>query len=111
MNAEQIRAEAIEALARSRYERVRLASNSRSMPPWDDEPGEPYDIGGVTAVQVGSFDPRRRYRVQAAFEVDALAAAGLLPTIVEEVETGVWGVDKPVRRRVRYLTEWREVSE
>lgn len=92
MNAEQIRAEAIEVVARASWEALEQKCGAV---PWEQAPGHRREGG----------------RIRAAAVVDALAAAGLLPTVVEEVETGVWGTDRFDRRRVRYLTEWREVSE
>jgi hypothetical protein len=99
MNAEQIRAEAIEVLARTR--------RARDLASWPlHEDGTPRDDWEAMTER-----RRQMYLDGVTPFVDALAAAGLLPTIVDEVETGVWGVDKPVRRRVRYLTEWRAVTE
>lgn len=42
---------------------------------------------------------------------DALAEAGLLPTEVEEYTSRTWGQAEPVSRRRRYVTEWRTVAE
>ena len=83
MTAEQIRAEAIEVLARKLFE--------------DDEPGdEPFD------------DWAARYRRKAAPFVDALAAAGLLPVGVDYR----WAYQPdgtPLGYRERQLlTEWRD---
>ncbi|MEV6432610.1 hypothetical protein [Nocardia sp. NPDC051463] len=107
MTPEEIRAAYVETLARSRYERTRVAMNyPMNMPPWDDEPGEPYKQGGITVLQVGAFDPRRRHRVQAGIDADALAAAGLLPTGVEGRYIG-----RGLLRRTRFVGPWREPAE
>lgn len=99
MNAEQIRAEAIEVLARALR-----AEDLKKYPSHEDRtPREDWEYLTKWV--------RTMYLDAAVPFVDALAAAGLLPTMVEEVETGVWGIERPVRRRVRYLTEWQEVSE
>lgn len=99
MTPDEIRALYVETLARIVYERTQRAMRyPMNMPPWSDPPGEPYDRDGLTVVQVGTFDPRRRYRVQAALDVDALAAAGLLPT---GIEWGAGEVEDHTGDRVR----------
>ncbi|MBF6326478.1 hypothetical protein IU451_28680 [Nocardia cyriacigeorgica] len=88
MSVDEIRAKAIEVLARANL----VAHTFR-------------DADGYLSTAIHT-DEEAAQRA-----VDALAAAGLLPTIVEETEIGVWGTDRYDRRQVRYVTDWQEVGE
>lgn len=98
--SDEIRAEAIDVLARALR-----AEDLKKYPSREDRtPREDWEYLTKWV--------RTMYLDAAVPFVEALDAAGLLPTIVEEVETGVWGTNRLTRRRVRYLTEWRRrVSE
>jgi len=105
VNAEQIRAEAIEVMARTDFEECHRSEIKTLAWEW----------GNVAESM------RAAYRRGAARAVDALAAAGLLPTIVEKqaIDGGVpWTHSDGGRSALpiygteqRYVTEWREVTE
>jgi hypothetical protein len=87
MNADDIRAQYVETLARSRYARGRGIAGT----PWSESTwAETYLKGAEKDVAV-------------------LAAAGLLPT-VEECEHFKTNVSAGVVRARRYVTDWRESS-
>lgn len=95
--SDEIRANAIDVLARALR-----AEDLKKYPQREDRtPREDWEYLSKWV--------RTMYLDAAVPFVEALAEAGLLPTIVEVADTGVWGTDRFARRRVRYLTEWREV--
>lgn len=127
MPPDEIRALYIETLARIVYERTQRAMNyPMNMPPWEVPPGESYVRDGITVLQVGKFDPRRRYRAQAALDVEALAEAGLLPIAAEwrlhcDGDVYVPAVSEEFGRQLtaasrgvlecRHVGAWMEVAE
>lgn len=103
MNAEQIRAEAIEVLARTEWDAWKASfdlldgGDAPPAPSYDDAPDD-------HIIKVGVLRQARR-------DVDALAVAGLLP--IETQRLAAYAVldtsdDHLVQR---YLTDWRGVSE
>ncbi|WP_280412608.1 hypothetical protein [Nocardia asiatica] len=101
MNADEIRDQYIEVLARARY--MRNLGYRSDQPNWEDN-----DLG-FEAV-------RESYRKNTAPDVDALDAAGLLPTAYIETRGGYEAVNLlgEIVRRIpeeqRWMTEWREVE-
>lgn len=95
MNAEQIRVEAIEVLAQARFARGRTPFGN---PEWDSTP-----------VYARLW---RSYRQAAAADVDALAAAGLLPTESRWKTSGAGG-DSPGWRpsKADAVADWDRVQE
>ncbi|SLG32783.1 Uncharacterised protein [Mycobacteroides abscessus subsp. abscessus] len=99
---EEIRAQYVETVARAQFDHFcKIAT-------WEE---------------IGESD-RQTWIPNAEHAVDALAAAGLLPTRVErrELEDGwagqlvsssgeVTAVSKPCTRQQRYVTEWRVVEK
>jgi hypothetical protein len=101
VNADEIRDEAIERVARAFYESWREIFNAMPKYPGDGPEALPYDEAA------DDYKMKRGYRRQAAEAVDALG--DLLPT-VEEFNYFKTNVSAGVVRARRYMTEWREVA-
>jgi hypothetical protein len=108
VNADEIRAEAIERIARAFYESWREIFNAMPKYPGDGPEALPYDEAP------DDYKMKRGYRRQAAEVVAALG--DLLPDAYVESRGGC-DVEKfggEIVRRIpleeRYMTEWREVA-
>ncbi|WP_280420042.1 hypothetical protein [Nocardia carnea] len=97
MTPEQIRAEAIEVIARAEYEHLHFTDGYR----WES---------------TTEFN-RQAYRESVARHVDALAASGLLPTAHVETRGGIEVQDaageivQRIPEEHRYFTDWREAPQ
>jgi hypothetical protein len=89
---DEIRSLYVETLARAAYERT-LKTRPPSSPRWDDG-------------DLGMEDVRDHYREGIAYLADALAAAGLLPDVVDSRYIG-----RGMQRRWRLATDWKEPGE
>lgn len=102
MTDEEIRAEAIDRIARADYARWKVQYDKLA-DDLGDEPAPPYDDAPITGT--GPKPTYRRAAVRNA--ADAVDALGDMLPIGEESRYLGRGRD----RRTRYVTAWREVTE